>query len=276
MTNDVQQDSPDSRFAVWIGATIGLFVAALAVGFVVLPAAQDNPEGLSLWGVICRAVGIGRGGGQASLPPAGAQPASSVAWTVATRRLLNEGDIGRGAAQATTCNNCHGANGISTDAAIPNLAGQSVAAIYKQLLDFKSGRRDTAVMGVYVVPLTDTEMLDLAAYYVSLPNPFVRSIKAPSAEYPAARHLIEFGDPTRSVPSCAACHGPQGQTPGAPSLRGQQRAYLEQQLQNFNAGNRHNDISEQMRTVARQLTQEEIAMLAAYYVSFASATDGYQ
>jgi len=35
---------------------------------------------------------------------------------------------------------------------------------------------------------------------------------------------------------------------------------------------RHNDITEQMRSVARQLTSEEIATLAAYYASFASST----
>ena len=45
-----------------------------------------------------------------------------------------------------------------------------------------------------------------------------------------------------------------------------------QQMQAFKAGNRHNDISEQMRSVARQLTGEEIAMLAAYYSSFAGST----
>jgi len=79
---------------------------------------------------------------------------------------------------------------------------------------------------------------------------------------------LEVGQPMRNIPSCAACHGPQGFTIGAPDLRGQQRAYLEEQLQAFKAGNRHNDISEQMRSVARQLTGEEIVMLAAYYSTF--------
>ena len=50
-----------------------------------------------------------------------------------------------------------------------------------------------------------------------------------------------------------------------PGLGGQQRAYLEVQLQSFKNGDRRNDISEQMRSVARQLTSEEIAMLAVYY-----------
>ena len=63
------------------------------------------------------------------------------------------------------------AAGISADAIIPNLAGQSAAAIYKQLEDFKSGKRDPAVMGVFVSPLSEQDLLDLAAHYASLPNP---------------------------------------------------------------------------------------------------------
>jgi cytochrome c553 len=61
--------------------------------------------------------------------------------------------------------------------------------------------------------------------------------------------------------------------PGAPRLKGQQRAYLEQQMQAFAAGDRRNDISEQMRSIARQLTAEEIAMLAAYYPNAARVSE---
>jgi hypothetical protein len=67
-------------------------------------------------------------------------------------------------------------------------------------------------------------------------------------------------------------HEPLGLTLGAPGLRGQQRAYLEQQLRAFKGSNRRNDISEQMRSVARQLTSEEIAMLAAYYSNIVGIT----
>ena len=76
----------------------------------------------------------------------------------------------------------------------------------------------------------------------------------------------------RGIASCATCHGPMGHVPGAPDLRGQQRAYLEQQMQAFKSGTRRNDISAQMRNVARELTGGEIAVLAAFYASFAGAT----
>jgi len=254
----------DPRFAVWIGGTVVLFLVAAVVGFVWLPSAQPG-AGIDLWATICRAVGLPIRAPSSARD--GGQPASDVAWTTATRALLAQGDAARGAALATTCNNCHGVRGISSDAAFPNLAGQSVAAIYKQLEDFRSGKRNPEVMGVFVTPLSPQDVLDLATHFASFPIPYLASTAA-SAD-PVAQDLIQVGRPMRNIASCAACHGPMGLVTAAPELRGQQRAYLEQQLQAFKAGTRHNDISEQMRSVARQLTGEEIAMIAGYYASFA-------
>jgi cytochrome c553 len=269
MTDEARPRSPDPRFATWIGATVVLFLASIAVGFIWLPSAQQGSGARDLWSAICRAVGWPGTSGAASSPAAG-QPSSTIAWTVATRRLMMRGDGARGATLATNCNNCHGANGISTDAAIPNLAGHSVAAIYKQLEDYKSGKRNPAVMGVFVAPLSKDQMLDLATHFASLPNPSANAVSLAGTADPGARNLIEVGSPLRGIASCAACHGPMGFTSGAPDLRGQQRAYLEEQMQAFKAGKRHNDISEQMRSVARELTSEEIANLAAYYYRFAA------
>jgi cytochrome c553 len=266
MSEGARQTPTDPRFGVWIGATVVLFVAAVAVGFVWLPSAQPGTAGL--WDTICRAVGLPVGSAVRAGPAVG-QPGSMVAWTAATREQLKQGDPARGAAIATACNNCHGANGISADAAIPNLAGHSVAAVYKQLEDFKSNKRNAMVMGVFVAPLSQQQMLDLAAHFAALPNPPAAGNTKADVADTAARALDEVGAPLRGIASCAACHGPLGQTPGAPGLRGQQRAYLEQQLLAFKAGRRHNDISEQMRSVARALRDEEIARLAAYYSGFA-------
>jgi cytochrome c553 len=264
MTDGDQSAPRDSRFAIWIGATAGLFVLALAVGFIWLPSAQRGADGLDLWSAICRAVGLPIGNAPVSAPVAG-QPASQIAWTTETLRRLARGDARAGAAITPTCNNCHGEAGNSADAIIPNLAGQSAAAIYKLLDDFKSGKRNPAVMGVFVSTLSDQDFLDLAAHYESLPNPTAGTGSTQGSTSAAARRLIDVGAPLRGIAPCASCHGPVGFTPGAPGLGGQQRAYLELQLQSFKNGNRRNDISEQMRNVARQLTPEEIAMLAAYY-----------
>jgi cytochrome c553 len=270
VTNTPGQGSPDPRFGTWIGATVVLFLTTAAVGFVWLPSAQQGAGGTDLWHAIHRAVGLPDRGAPEPIPVAG-EPASIVAWTPETRQLQTRGDAVRGAALATACSNCHGANGVSADAAIPNLAGQSVAAIYKQLEDYRSGKRNAVVMGVFVAPLSQQDVLDLATHFASLRDPFAGAAEAPASVDPAARRLVDTGSPLRGIAPCAACHGPLGLTPGAPGLRGQQRAYLEEEMQAFKAGRRHNDISAQMRSVASQLADDEIPRLAAHYSSFPGA-----
>lgn len=259
--------APDRRYAVWLGATAALLVAAIAAGFVWLPGVQAGRGGPDLWASICTAIGL-PGREARPLPPPGSKPSSEVAWTAATQLSLARGNASRGAAlAAASCNGCHGPAGVSDDAIFPNLAGQGAAAIYKQLQDFRSGMRDPAVMGVYVAGLSDDDVRDLAAHYASLPTPVAQR---PAPALPAdgsTRRLVEFGDPMRGIVACAACHGPAGHVAAAPPLQGQQRAYLEVQLQAFASGTRHNDISAQMRSVANGLTPLEIGALAAYYAA---------
>lgn len=255
----------DRRFAVWIGTTAALFLVAAAVGFVWLPSVQPGGSVPDLWGAICSAIGLPTRDASAASKAQG-KPASDVAWTAATQRSLARGNAGRGAAlAAASCNTCHGRTGVTDDAIFPNLAGQAATSIYKQLQDFRSGRRNPVVMGVYVAGLTDEDVRDLAVHYASLPMPVARTSRLPSAVDVGSRRLVEFGDPMRGIPACAACHGPAGYVTAAPPLHGQQRAYLEVQLQAFASDTRHNDIGAQMRGIARALTPQEIASLAAYY-----------
>ena len=48
--------------------------------------------------------------------------------------------------------------------------------------------------------------------------------------------------------------------------------YLLAQLRAFASGDRHNDIGQQMRNVARQMTSDEISEAAHYYASQAADT----
>jgi cytochrome c553 len=85
-----------------------------------------------------------------------------------------------------------------------------------------------------------------------------------------AKRLAFAGDPQRGIPPCSACHGPGGLKIGAPALQGQHTAYLERQLTAFAQGIRQNDIYEQMRAAAKQLTPDEMHALAALYGTGAS------
>jgi cytochrome c553 len=74
------------------------------------------------------------------------------------------------------------------------------------------------------------------------------------------------------VTACQACHGDNGisRNPRVPNLAGQQQAYLAAQLTAFRAGTRHSD---PMQAIAGQLSDAEIAALAAYWSSH-QATPG--
>ncbi len=77
------------------------------------------------------------------------------------------GDAAAGKAKAAVCAGCHGANGEGTGAN-PALAGKSEDTIVQALKDFKSGKRDNAVMKGMTAALNDADMANLGAYYASL------------------------------------------------------------------------------------------------------------
>lgn len=69
----------------------------------------------------------------------------------------------------------------------------------------------------------------------------------------------------RGIAPCGSCHGTLDNKLGSPWLEGEPAAYLLTQLQAFASGARHNDIGEQMRNIARQMTPAEMEAAARYY-----------
>lgn len=66
---------------------------------------------------------------------------------------------------------------------------------------------------------------------------------------------------------CHTCHGPNGMAvlPNAANIAGQTEMYLAKALHDFKKGERKQD---NMTVVAQQLSDQDIADLAAYYASF--------
>jgi cytochrome c553 len=77
------------------------------------------------------------------------------------------GDAGAGKARAAACAGCHGANGEGVGPN-PALAGKSEAMLVQAMNDYKSGKRDNAVMKGMSSALADGDIANLAAYYASL------------------------------------------------------------------------------------------------------------
>jgi cytochrome c553 len=72
-----------------------------------------------------------------------------------------------GKEKAKVCEACHGLDGKSVDPSYPNLAGQYESYLQKSLGDYRSGRRQNAIMAGFAGNLTDQDIKDLAAWYAS-------------------------------------------------------------------------------------------------------------
>lgn len=77
------------------------------------------------------------------------------------------GDAEAGKKKAFVCSACHGVDGNSINPLWPHLAGQHAAYLTKQMKAFKSGARKDPVMAPMAMPLSDTDIEDISAYYAS-------------------------------------------------------------------------------------------------------------
>jgi cytochrome c553 len=90
---------------------------------------------------------------------------------------------------------------------------------------------------------------------------------------PAAKKLVESGDPDRAITACASCHMPEladaplPQSADAPHLTSQHADYIAKQLRDFRSGERANDGAHVMTAIAKALTDSEIDALALYLAS---------
>lgn len=273
MTHDqgaVKPDYPWTKIG-WISFAVIMVVSSL-LGFVALSRYQLNAAPLDLWGAICRGLGIAVDGVPARSPQPALRTPTNVAWTKATLDEIRAGDANRGAQVALNCAACHEGTSANPAHLVPTLDGMDAASIFKQLSDYRSGKRQWGVMGAIAKALTIQDSADVAAYFATrtgqlqanLPERIPQGGRAFQQSDPAAR-LVFAGDPQRGIAPCSACHGPGGFRLGAPPLTGQYAAYIERQLGSFAQGIRHNDIYEQMRAIARQLTPDEMKALAEFY-----------
>jgi cytochrome c553 len=248
-------------FAAGVGVVGAVALLSLIVGFVLLPYAGTNSQLTGLWDAICSAAGVPRATADSQAP----KPAAITSNVVMNSQMFGAPDarsVGRGATLAMQCAICHGSNRTG-QVDTPNLEGQPAAAVYKELRDLKAGARTNAIMSPFAVKLGEQDMLDLAAYYSYLP----RQPGTHPDDAVVVSTIVARGAPMRNIPTCSSCHGTTDAKLGAPWLDGQSAVYIKTQLQAFATGARRNDISEQMRNIARQMTAAEIDEAARYYAS---------
>jgi cytochrome c553 len=268
-SSDSGLDPLDRQWRTWASiAVLVIVLSGFLLGVLIIPVVQGRSDGIDAYTAICRALGIlpGSPARQQLVDRTPPTPVSQVVWTPGLLQILADAKPERGRAKAQeVCVACHGEQGVSVAPEYPNLAGQSGAAIYKQLSDYRSGSRTNQLMTDIAKSLDEATLADVAAYYAAQPkrNPDPATLAdAP----PAIVHLVELGDPDRNIPPCAACHRPGSGGPiETPILAEQGQEYIALQLKMYAAGDRRNDVYGRMRSIASRLTPAEIDGLAKYY-----------
>lgn len=202
--------------------------------------------------------------------------------SIATANPVPSYDIEAGKKLAeANCAACHGLNGVSIAPAQPNLGGQNIKYLYKQLVDFKTGARANGIMKAQLQGLKQSDLANVSAYYASQ-KPFGPGYGNPETTQ-AATKLYLGGDKSRGVIPCAGCHSPKGagnEWAAFPRLGGQHASYIATQLKMFRAAGRDDEgvMAEQLRTndtakkdekgmmqvVASKLTDKDIRILSEY------------
>ena len=172
-------------------------------------------------------------------------------------------DLAKGEASFTAvCAACHGADGNSGTPTYPKLAQQHPEYIVKQLSEFKSDKRASAVMKAYAAALSEEDMKNMA-YWVTT--------KTAKPGFAKEKDLVTLGEriyrggiADRQVPACAGCHSPNGAGIPAmyPRLAGQHADYGVAQLTAFRDGVRKN--GPMMTGIAAKMNDREIKAVSDY------------
>ena len=160
------------------------------------------------------------------------------------------GNRAAGKTAAAACAGCHGNQGVSTNPAAPNLAGQDAQYLATALQGYKNGSRNDETMKGLAAALDDRMMKNMAAFYaVQPPQPLNVRRPPTTAEW---------------VQRCDRCHGVNGNSvdPFLPAIAGQRVEYLEKVLRDYRARVHQ---SSAMAAMSDALTEADVANLAAYY-----------
>jgi len=153
-------------------------------------------------------------------------------------------------AKAQLCAACHGDKGTPADPkTMPVIWGQQQSYLMKQLRDFRSGERNSAIMSPLAKNLAEGDLRKIAAYFAAKPWPQRASAESPS--------------PPKGIAQCQACHQPnfQGGMP-APRLAGLSYEYLAAEMRAFAAEERTNNLD--MPKFMQMLTEPERDAIARY------------
>ena len=155
--------------------------------------------------------------------------------------------------QVDLCKFCHGVDGNSVRAEVPNLAGQSPQYLLKQLHDYINGERQHVMMQDIAPTLQDENRINVVMYYSSRP---VES-QHPGSGSPKGKKIY--------VEQCASCHGQDAMgTPEIPRIASQRKLYLSNALKSIKAGKPNRKFLPLMEQAIMKLPDEDIDAVVDY------------
>ncbi|MBL8200996.1 MAG: c-type cytochrome [Chromatiales bacterium] len=182
--------------------------------------------------------------------------AGAIATTpVMAQEPATAGDPARGQVLSDTCMGCHGIPGYRNaypSYRVPKLGGQTADYIVLALQGYRNQTRPHKTMHAQAVSLSDQDMQDIAAFFVS--------------EGAIQKASATVGTAPEKAATCVACHGEGGVSVAAnwPSLAGQHKDYLVHALNEYKGGLRKDPV---MGSMAAPLTAQDIQELATYFAS---------
>lgn len=177
------------------------------------------------------------------------------------------------ASLTSSCEDCHGKDGVSQEPKIPTIGGYSAVYITDSLVAYADKTRpcedikyptgtykgDTTNMCKVAENLSKEETGLVAEHYAS--KPFVRAKQSFDAE------LAKVGKGIHAL-NCKKCHedGGSSKDDDAGILAGQWMPYLEDQFEEYTSGKR--PMAEKMKPKMEKLSKDDIKALINYYGSF--------
>ncbi len=167
-----------------------------------------------------------------------------------------------GALLASTCEGCHGTDGISYGPATPSIAGMSEDYLIEAMEEFRDGDTKSTIMGRVAKGYNDAEVADMAAYFAAI-EPMGAAQKAAASEVALGKRLHNK--------YCEKCHhdGGSDATDDSGLLAGQWVPYLHYTMTDFMNGDRA--VVRKMKKKVEQLLENEgragLNAIISYYGS---------
>ena len=172
-------------------------------------------------------------------------------------------DIDDGKTTYEVCARCHLPEAWgNSDGTFPQLAGQHINVLMKQLLDIRSGTRNSPLMFPFVQQRTIggyQELSNVVAYISTLPM-------TPAHEKGPWPNGMKYKQGKKIYKKyCASCHGDNGQGNNElayPKLQGQHFQYMSEQLKRIKSGIRK--VPTGMQSVMQALDYKQLDISANY------------